>query len=202
MITKSDVYISYIISRAKFFNRGYRLPKDIDNHITKMVDKNKDNINYLELWFNTKWNSIDVNRYFDIGFELFGKGFSYHKFLDKKILAQYIVKDKLIKHNRDDQLSKFQKSVNYVKGITDKSKISQIKLYCMGITARTKRPIYDYTYNHIDALFLTYIIYVKYFHIDNIEFGALPYVTSHWNENIIFIQENIDEIKKIAKEIE
>jgi hypothetical protein len=116
MYTNYDIYKIYRKRQGETKGSGYRLPKDWESHYkNKMTSENKLQLDTLTGWFNTKWNNIDPETYFSIGFELFKLRFTYHHFLNKKVLLHYIQKDKMMKRETGLLHDDIKKSVDFVK---------------------------------------------------------------------------------------
>ena len=70
MITEQDTYTYFRQSQSRFISRPYRLPKDFDKFFnTRLAAKNKEALEIITKWFNTKWSNIDCAKFFDCGFE-------------------------------------------------------------------------------------------------------------------------------------
>ena len=98
MITELDVYTKFVKARAEFNNRGYRLPKDWVKYYTeKLTKKQQDILLRMSKYFTTVWCDIDMEKYFECGFELYPR-LNYHLFFNKNIMELYKRRDKLLKN--------------------------------------------------------------------------------------------------------
>jgi len=175
MYTTWDIYKTYRHVQASINQRGYRLPKDF-NHFwnNKLKSHQRENIQTITNYFNTKWQDIDIEKYFEAGFQVY-KNFSYHQFLDKKIIEMYKRLDKLekIKSNYDKET--ILKDVKYILTTIDKNNDlcktwGVLKGYCRQKDDRyVSYPILDYVNNNISNITLTWLISEKIVYI--IRFG-------------------------------
>lgn len=179
-----DVYISYQLARARYMNRGYRIPKDWDKVWSKISEKELYNLENITKAFSTRWQNIDIDRYFDCGFFLFNKGFNYSKFYDRRILLKYIEDDKRIKRrvdgisegliNSDEWIYNWMDSRGYNRDI------SIYVQYCRMVDDGLRAPIYHYLMNKIDCSMLAWLISRKYIELSDIERGLIPIVISQY----------------------
>ena len=199
MITVQDVYIKYQQARARFTSRPYRIPKKWDAVWAKMSEPQVYNVEMITKAFNTRWQNVDIDKYFDIGFQLFGKGFTYTKFYDRRILLSYIEKDKQSKRQKTNILESYNKSNEYVIEWLNKrphrDDLSIYKQYCMMNDNGIKAPIKHYLSNHIDKYMLTWLINRKYLSLEEHEKSLVPIIT----ENYWTLSEEINEIVGVDK---
>lgn len=200
MIEMYDVYVKFRQAQSRFLNRPYRLPKDFESFVKKrMSDANRKNLEKATQYFNTKWSNIDIERYFDYGFELFGKGFSYSRFLDSRLVKYYIDKDKNLKRESDNVAEGLKKSIVFVKKWINKnckeSKISPITIYCNKSDEKVRLPIKHYLKNDIHRLFLTWLIREGYFHPKDYEINYITYISENFRTNI----EALNEFNKLME---
>ena len=80
MIEIQDTYLSFRGAQSRYLGRGFRIPKNWDSVWSKMTKENVKQLELITIAFNTRWQNIDMDRYFDYGIELHGKAFSYSKF--------------------------------------------------------------------------------------------------------------------------
>lgn len=200
MIEMFDVYVKFRQAQSRFLNRPYRLPKDFESFVKKrMSDANRKNLEKITQYFNTKWSNIEPERYFDYGFELFGKGFSYSRFLDSRLVKYYIDKDKNLKRESDNVAEGLKKSIIFVKKWINNncrnSKISPITIYCNKSDEKVRLPIRHYLKNDIHRLFLTWLIREGYFQPKDYEINYITYISENFRTNI----ESLKEFNKLIE---
>jgi len=180
-----DIYVEFRKAQSRYHSRPYKLPKDFGTFFaTKISESNQKVMTILKDNFNTRWHNVDIAKYFDCGFELYGKNFSYHKFLDKKILLQYIQRDKLEKRETESIVDSFTKSHGFVmEWMEDKEsgRISLLKQYVMQMVDGVRAPIKHYLFNKIDKHYLTYLIQQKIFVPSEGELLLIPLVEENYN---------------------
>lgn len=200
MINIEDVYLSFLRARGKFFNRGYRLPKNPKNSIEKIKTKNEKNYKNLKtitLWFNTKWQNIDIEEYFNCGFELY-KSFSYYKFLDDNIIKLYIQKDKIKKYEDNINKKEILNSFKFIKNYNVKNNLKDLKEYCLVKDGYEPLIIKEYVKNNINLIVLMYCVLKKYLSLENqlLDIDNIikykQYTLNFWN----FLQECENKIKE------
>jgi hypothetical protein len=144
--------------------KGYRtqIIKPIKYIIKKeqssdMLDQHKNMLILVTSWFLTKWQNVDPFRYFQCGFELYNKTFTYVNFTDPKILRLYIQKDKNIK--RYNRLSKKRiiESLKFVKSYMSNNGIMSFNIYCMTQKHNRSLPVRHYLANFIDKFFMVWM---------------------------------------------
>jgi hypothetical protein len=187
MIKQYDVYVSFRKAQSQYLSRPYRLPKDFDAFIqNKLSDKNKEALEISTNWFNTKWRNIDMDVFFQCGFELMGKGFSYVKFFDRRVLNLYIEKDKNIKRESELNKKMLIKSAKFVKKFMEyKSNISKIVQYCNHSCDGIRAPIKHYLSNNIDNFFLTWLIKSGYLKLTDDERNMIPQVADNYRKYVV-----------------
>lgn len=194
-----DIYCVFRKVQANFNDRGYKLPKDWEKQWNeKFSETTREKLQTITNYFNTKWENISPERYFEAGFELFGRGFSYHKFLDKKIVEQYKRKDKLKKREIEVEKQSLKNDLKFViREVRDNEEVKEmgiLRYYCRSRESEEdyiSKPIRDYLDNKISTSFLTWLISEKYLVLKNIERDLIPYV----EENYRTIVKNLNEIK-------
>jgi hypothetical protein len=193
MFLPFDIYLIYRRCQGRFRNSGYRLPKDWDTHFeTKMIKENKNMLQILTGYFNTKWKDIDPEKYFTIGFELYGNRFSYRKFIDRKIILHYIQRDKLEKREIGEITDDIKESVKFVdKFVTESSKISKLLRYCSMKDGYLALPVIHYLDNKISKAFIVLLIKYGLFFPSDDEKAKIPYVLAHYNNIVTKFDSNI-----------
>lgn len=184
MITTFDVYKSFRQAQSGFLGRPFKLPNDFDTFFAKMVQPTKDKIILLTTYFNTKWMNVDPDTYFNVGFELFGKNFSYNKFTNEKILLLYIEKDKNKKRSYILTKENFGKSKDFVTAYCSKRSMRQdISIYTQYsrvLENGIKAPIAHYLSNAIDRYFLTWLIMNGYLRLSDDDRVLIPLITENY----------------------
>jgi hypothetical protein len=202
MRERQDVYVAFRKAQSLAKNRGYRLPKDWDTFYKKLSLKNRNTLTQITHWFNTKWKDIDPQKYFDCGFELFGKSFSYHKFAERPIINLYIQRDKAVK--RDMKMSKksIALSTKWVLKYMKESDIPTFFVYCNSRIGNRLLPIDHYLKNKIDGIFLTWLIKDKMIGaLTDDERATIPYITENYRENVLKLEQIQDFLRKLRAKI-
>jgi hypothetical protein len=196
-----DIYKTYRMCQGNFKKVGYRLPKDWDGHYkNKMLSENKRILETITAYFNTKWNSIDPEKYFNIGFSLFGNKFSYRKFLDKKVLLQYIQNDKNEKRRIGEISEDIKRSADFInKLLNSEDRGSKIVRYCSMKDGYMSLPVIHYIEGKISKAFMILIMWHGLLKPSEDELNKMPYVTAHYNE--IISNFNQDTLKLLCKVI-
>jgi hypothetical protein len=47
MLTEENIYVEYLKARGQYFNRGFRIPKNVLDSINKIKNKNEQNYKNL-----------------------------------------------------------------------------------------------------------------------------------------------------------
>ena len=171
-------------SQSNLLNRPYRLPRDWDNYLeNKMPVKHREMLELITGFFNTKWINIDPEKYFDCGFELFQKKFSYNKFFDSRILKLYIEKDKIIKREWEIASEDINKSIDFIKRFMGKTPhrndLSLIKQYCI-LGDGYRYPIKHFIENKISKYILVWLIMKRYLQLTEEELGLIPIIKENF----------------------
>lgn len=206
MYTTWDIYCLYRKVQSRVKERGYRLPKDWDSHFNnKLKDNQRENLQKLTDFFNTKWQNIDPERYFEAGFQIY-KNFTYHQFFDKKVIEMYKRLDKLQKRDIEASKKSIIDNVKYVlTQIEDDDKLQMwgpLKCYSrIKDSEYISKPINDYIDNKISTVFLTWLIYERMFVISDVERAMIPYVTENYREIIAQLREMNQFLTKLKRKI-
>ena len=180
-----DIYYAFRKAQAESKNRGWRMPKDFDKHLNnKMSIKNKEVLELVTKWFNTKWRNIDPTRFMECGFELF-KTFSYIKFFDERIINLYKQKDKNIKRVNKLSKEKIKNSMLFVKKYIDDNNISSVSRYCMMKKGYINVITEHYLNNYIDKFFMIWLIKMKLLKLDDDNLSLVPYISDHYREVVV-----------------
>lgn len=161
MYTELDIYQNYRQSQTQFLGRtGYKTPKDWVKYFTEKLSNNQqDNLTRASKYFSTLWTDVNPKEYFDCGFQLHGKRFSYHLFFDKKIMLLYKRHDK----NQKNEFKNMKKSlVNSVKFVLIQTKnkkcINPLMCYCDMMDGPERHKIVsDYLKNNVCGYFLVWM---------------------------------------------
>ncbi len=184
MIDAQDVYIAYQQARARFVNRPYKVPKDWDKVWSKLGEKSVYNIEMIAKAFSTRWMNINIDKYFDCGFELFGKGFLYNKFYDRRILLLYIEKDKQAKRKSVNVEDSYDESNEFIKTWMNskphRDDISLHKQYCMMNDDGIRAPIKHYIANNISKYMMVWLIREKFLILQDHERQLVPLIVSEY----------------------
>jgi len=184
-----DVYIAFRKAQANASNRGYRIPKDFDKHLeTKMSEKNREALILSTKYFNTKWTNINIDRFFECGFEIF-KGFTYLQFFNQKVLNLYKVKDKNHKREMEVDKKELLKSFKWVKSWMAKNEINNLSNYCKLSEGNRTVIIDHYLKNKVDKYFLVTMIQKRYLRLTDADRALVPYITEQYRECVFKLQE-------------
>ena len=182
MVNVEDIYIAF--QKAKSQNRPYRIPKNWDKVWVKLTEYQVKQLELINVAFNTRWQNIDIDKYFQCGVELFGSGFTYSKFYDKRILTLYIEKDKQIKRSQGNIKVAYENGEEYIKEWMNerphREDMSLYKQYCMMNDNGIKAPIRHYMSNKIDKYMLTWLINRKYLQLADHEKIMIPLVIENY----------------------
>ena len=192
MYTVWDIYKIFRKVQAEVNNRGYRLPKDWSYHWNnKFTKTQRENLQNITNYFNTKWQDIDPHRYFEAGFEVL-KNFSYHSFFNKKVLEMYKRRDKLDKRKLEINKEKIVNNIKYVlKEIENderRDKLGPLRTYCRIRDGEMSKPVKDYINNKIDTPFLTWLIYERYLVLTETEKSLIPLVINNYRDLVAEIR--------------
>jgi len=184
MIEIQDTYLSFRGAQSRYLGRGFRIPKNWDSVWSKMTKENVKQLELITIAFNTRWQNIDMDRYFDYGFELHGKAFSYSKFYDRRILLSYIEKDKQLKRTNGNVLECYNNSIYYIKEWMDKhefrSDLNIYSQYCRMNEDGMKAPIKHFLLNRIDKHTLAFLISQKFLILEDYERALIPLVMKNY----------------------
>lgn len=184
MISTFDIYITFRKEQANFFNRGFRLPKDWDSHWAKMKANDREILETITVFFNTKWQDIDIERYFQSGFFVFRKKFTYTKFFDSRIIKDYVAKDKARKMNLSNIKKEFEKSLRFV--INSGWKIPE---YVRMSEGNMSFPVLHYIQGKIDISFLSYLVMKGMLKLNEVERSRCPLFEPKYREALVKLTE-------------
>lgn len=179
------VYIAYQQAKARYSNRPYRIPKDFDKVWSKISEKGLYNIRFIAVAFSTRWQHIDLDKYMDTGFKLFGNGFTYVKFYDRRILTMYIDEDKQIKRKTGNIKTEMTNSFDFIDTWMKENKqyrddITFFSQYCRMKDDGIRAPIKHYINNDIDKHTLAWLISKRYLVLQDNERALIPLVIENY----------------------
>lgn len=176
-----EVYRTFLKVQATFNNRGYRMPKDFENHFNfKLKEQNKKSLIKITGWFLTKWQDIDQYKYFMCGFELYDNRFTYVKFFKDKILLLYKTKDKNKKREIKVTKQGLINSAFFVKKWMQKNNAT-LNDYIKARNGHKKVAIDHYLKNKIDASFFVFLIRKGMILTDD-DRSMIPYIQSKFRK--------------------
>ena len=134
MKTDWDVYVCFRHAQSIAKEKGYRLPRDWETfRETRMSVKNREFLIKTVDAFNTKWHNVNLNDYMATGFDLW-KNFTYHQFLDTKVIELYKRKAKVKMRKLHIDKETVLESLKFVKNyMSDKENLngySKLETYC------------------------------------------------------------------------
>lgn len=179
------VYIAYQQAKARYSNRPYRIPKDFDKVWAKISEKGLYNIRFIAVAFSTRWQHIDLDKYMDTGFKLFGNGFTYVKFYDRRILTMYIDEDKQIKRKTGNIKTEMTNSFDFIDTWMKENKeyrddVTFFSQYCRMKDGGIRAPIKHYINNDIDKHTLAWLISKRYLVLQDNERALIPLVIQNY----------------------
>ena len=194
MYTPQNIY--YYFKKAA--NRPFRMPKDFDQYLeNKITGKNKENLTKITQFFNTKWMNIDPLKYFQTGYQLLNKGFSYHKFFEQRILDFYIQSDKVSKMSLDVDKKKIINSFNFI----IENKDCPYLVYIDKILDDKPILLVNYLSNNIDKFTFFYFVYTGQIKMKDDYWALVPEINNNINELKVKIEELLPLFKKIVERI-
>ena len=189
MYNPSEIYLKFRSAQSQFFGRPYKIPNDLDIFVkTKLTNKNRECLELITGYFNTKFRNIEPDRYFQYGFNLFGKSFSYVKFFDKRLFDYYVMKDKIQKRDTDLSKQLLVKSAKFVlmwmKNQAQSPQVSLISQYCWLKDDGIKAPIRHFQLGYIDKYFLSMLILYGFIILDNDDRYLVPLISERYREYV------------------
>lgn len=191
------IYHAFRKAQADFNERGYRMPKDFEVHFNKMSEPNKRSLIKITGWFLTRWSNIDPFTYFQCGFDLYKKGFTYTRFFKEKIIKLYITKDKNRKREINITKIGLVNSAKFVKWYMADNNISSLDEYIRKHDGFHRIALDHYMKNKIDAPFFVLLLRRGLLLTDN-ERSLIPYISINFRK----IVEELKEISSFVKELE
>lgn len=197
-LTIQNVYTAFRKAQSISKGRGYRLPKDWDKHLAKMNPTTRTALDLVNNNFNTRWKEIDPQQYFECGFELLSS-FSYHNFMNPKIIKLYIQKDKNIKRRAELNKKTVTESAKWVRRYIREHEIRSFHVYCMTKVHGISLPVKHYMENKIDPFFLMWLIKDRMIWLSDNEEVMIPYIMENYRKNIIRLEEIQIFLKKLRE---
>lgn len=188
MLDTEFVYSCFRKAQSEHKGRGYRLPKDWENFFNNRLSKlNRKNLRAITRFFNTKWSALDSQKYFECGFELFNN-FTYHQFLDPRVIRLYIQRDKIGKIQANLSKKNLVNSALFVKQYMRDHNIRFFRSYAESVLNNQSLPIKHYIQNKIDHFFLTWLIRDGLVQIED-EKSKIPYIMDNYRASVVELRE-------------
>ena len=196
-----NVYFQFRKAQADFHNRGFRMPKDFEEHFKKkLATINQKSLTKITNWFNTKWSNIDPYLYFKCGFDLYKKNFTYVKFFNEKILMLYKTKDKNEKRQVRVTKEKLIESAKFVKQYMRDNEILSLQEYIDTNDGNQKLAVSHYLKNNIDASFFVFLI-KKGMKLSDTDRSFIPYISANYRNINVMLNEMKSFLFKIEKRL-
>lgn len=183
MYSVENLYCLFLKKKGEASKRGYRAPKDFEKKFSEMAPDQRESWRKLSGYFNTTWQNIDPEKYFQYGFELW-KTFFYKQFFDQKLINYYIQKDKNQKRELELNKKSVILSAKFVKLFMKENKISNLKLYAWKKDGYHSVCVKHYIQGKIDKMFLSYLIMRRYLVLSDEEKRDIPYVIETFRDSV------------------
>jgi len=197
MIEIQDVYISFRQAQSRCLGRPYRIPKNWDSVWQRMSKKNVECLELIMKAFNTRWQNIDMDNFFDCGFKLHGKSFTYTKFFDRRVLSLYIENDKQTKRQNTNIKESHLNGLEFIHKWMDtrhnRDDISLFKHYCMLTDNGVRAPIKHFIMNRISKYTLVWLIKNKYLVLEDNERNMIPLIVENYRKLSREVKEAVEE---------
>lgn len=199
MYTLQDIYYFYRREQAFANNRGFRMPKDFDFYLKKrLTPKNRESLELVTKYFNTKWRSIDPSVYFRKGFEIY-KNFGYHQFFNRCVIERYIEDDRDRKRAIKMESKKMLESSIFVKGFMKENQITSLGVYAKSKDNGVSLPVRHYMINKIDPFFLVWLIKEGMFVPDDVDMPYMNYILTEQRNIIDKLNQHLQLTQKIKE---
>lgn len=204
-ISVYSVYRAYMAAKkiARDGKCRYCNEENFEKKFDKMQLKQKEKLVLLTKMFVTVYQNIDVNRYMELGFELWKK-FTYNHFGDERLLNYYIQKDK----NRKLEISTNKKlitaSAKFIIRYCQDNDIKSLKEYCRKRENFKSIPVVHYIHGNIDNILMTYLIYKRYILLDEDDKQTLTFIVERFRTlkaNMFEIIDFLEELEDLFDEI-
>lgn len=201
MYTEIDVFIAFKKAQASANNRGFRIPKDWVEYFSEKLTTNQQYmLTRMSKYFSTVWVDIDLNKYFECGFELYPK-LNYHLFFKKQIMDLYKRKDKMIKDDLQLMKMNIVKSSIFVKSYMKNYEYRNLLSDYCKITIDNRHVIVDhYLHNKINGYFLSWMIAEGYFNVYDYEF-ILPSIIKNYRMMYNKLMDNMEFLEEVKTKV-
>jgi hypothetical protein len=199
MIETWDVYVAFRKAQANYHNRPYRLPKDWAKHFVSMSQANQEAMFLAAERFNTRWSNIDMDKYLTVGFDLIGKGFTYTRFFDRRVMSLYMERDKIEKRNLVLRKADIVKSGSFV--VKYMGGHGFLKEYSRKRDNFQSVPVRHYIQGKIDQYFLTWLIKEKHLILEDSDRAQIPYIIEKYRDYVAVLDELKGFMEKVKEKI-
>jgi hypothetical protein len=195
-----SIYIQYRKAQGNYTNKGFRLPKDFESFFNSRIKKqNREALIKITGWFITKWQNIDPLVYFECGFELYKKGFTYVMFFRENIIKLYKTRDKNKKREIEITKKGLIDSAVFVKKWMDKNNCN-LNEY-INMKEDNKRLAVDhYLKNKIDASFFVFLI-GKGMDLTDDDRTMIPYISDNFRKIKFGLNDIQDFLNKLERKL-
>lgn len=203
MITIEEVYVKFMKHRAFANGRGYNLPKEPSLSVEKLKQKypkHYETLRTLTGYFNTKWQNIDLDKYFQCAFKLMPT-ISYNGLLNDKILKQYIQLDKIEKFHSELDKRTILNSFKNIKTAMKMHNISSLKSYGSYRDDKSLLCIDEYIKGFIDSYVFVFLILKKYVILNNEDKDRVGTTLNNISKYKIEVMKNWDLLCKLENTI-
>jgi hypothetical protein len=202
MYTELDIYRAFRKAQSSANNRGYRLPNDWVKHFSEKLTENQQfMLTRMSKYFSTVWADIDLDKYFDCGFELYPK-LNYHLFFKKQIMDLYKRKDKMLKNDNRNMKLEIVRSCIFVKSyMRDKEYRNLFNDYCKLIVDDRHVIVDHYLRNDVRGYFLCWMIAEGYINVYDYEF-VLPSMIKNYRAMYAKLKGNMEFLNERKKKME
>jgi len=197
-----ETYRNFRKAQADHHNRGYRMPKNFEDHFKKKLNSiNQKKLTKITGWFSTKWSNIDQYTYFKCGFDLYKHRFTYVKFFNEKILLLYKQRDKNDKREIRVNKTKLIESAKFLKKYMSNNEIFTLQEYIDTSDGNRKLAVTHYLKNKIDSFFFVFLL-KKGMRLTDIDRGYIPYISKHYRSiNVLLANDLKSFLKKIEERL-
>jgi len=196
-----DIYYHFRKTQSESKGRGFRMPKNFDEHLEKrFTEKNREALILATKFFNVKWKNVEPYRYFQCGFELF-KTFSYTKFFDVRVLRLYIQKDKNIKREMKIHKETIIDSIKWINKYMSDNNVFMLRDYLEKKNGRQRVVIDHYSKNYVDKFTLVWLIKNGKISLTDDDRAYMPYIVQQYREIVTELEEINTFIRKAVERI-
>jgi hypothetical protein len=166
-----------------------------------MSKKNREALELAASRFSTKWSNINIDKFMETGFDVIGKGFTYMKFFDPKVMRHYIERDK---HSKREIFISKQSIINsakfvkqYMRSRDHHDKTSLINQFGKLREDNESVAVKLYIQGEIDKFFLSWMIKERYLMLEDNDRVQIPYVVEKYSEYIAKLEELDEFMEKV-----